>query len=195
MILVHSLLNIMHWIHLLIIVIFQIITLDYRRKVGMSELSIRTASENDAKTIMYFIRELAIYEKAEHEVLATVETIKSSMFSKDSGVHGLICEYKGEPIGFAVYFYNYSTWLAKPGLYLEDLYVSPEYRGKGAGIALLKRLANIALDKGCGRFEWSCLDWNKPSRDFYESLGAEPQSEWLGYRMSGNTLLNFADQK
>ncbi len=161
----------------------------------MSELLIRTANESDAETILHFIRELAIYEKAEHEVLATVDTIKSSMFSENSGVHGLICEYNGEPIGFSVYFYNYSTWLAKPGLYLEDLYVSQAYRGKGAGVALLKRLANIALDRGCGRFEWSCLDWNKPSRDFYESLGAEPQSEWLGYRMSGNTLLNFANQK
>lgn len=158
----------------------------------MSELSIRTAVENDAETILYFIRELAIYEKAEHEVLATVETIKSSMFCDNSGVHGLICEIDGKPIGFAVYFYNYSTWLAKPGLYLEDLYVSPEFRGKGAGIALLKQLANIALEKGCGRFEWSCLDWNTPSREFYESLGAQPQSEWLGYRMSGNTLVDFA---
>lgn len=161
----------------------------------MSELSIRTANERDAETILHFIRELAIYEKAEHEVLATVDTIKSSMFGENSGVHGLICEYNGEPIGFSVYFYNYSTWLAKPGLYLEDLYVTQEYRGKGAGVALLKQLANIALTKGCGRFEWSCLDWNTPSRDFYESLGAEPQAEWLGYRMSGDTLVNFAAQK
>jgi len=161
----------------------------------MSEMSVRTAIIEDAETILYFIRELAIYEKAEHEVLATVETIQSSMFSENSGVHGLICELNGKAIGFSVYFYNYSTWLAKPGLYLEDLYVSPENRGAGAGIALLKHLANIALDNGCGRFEWSCLDWNKPSRDFYEALGAEPQSEWLGYRMSGNTLLNFASQK
>jgi GNAT superfamily N-acetyltransferase len=161
----------------------------------MSEMSVRTAIIEDAETILYFIRELAIYEKAEHEVLATVETIQSSMFSENSGVHGLICDLNGKAIGFSVYFYNYSTWLAKPGLYLEDLYVSPENRGEGAGISLLKHLANIALDNGCGRFEWSCLDWNKPSRDFYEALGAEPQSEWLGYRMSGNTLLNFANQK
>ena len=158
----------------------------------MSTLSIRAATIDDAETILFFIRELAIYEKAEHEVLATLEMIKSSMFREQSGVHGLICELNGQTIGFSVYFYNYSTWLAKPGLYLEDLYVSPDYRGKGAGIALLKRLANIALDNGCGRFEWSCLDWNTPSRKFYESLGAEPQKEWLGYRMSGKTLLNFA---
>lgn len=160
----------------------------------MSGISVRTATIDDAETILYFIRELAIYEKAEHEVLATVETIKSSMFSHNSGVHGLICESEGQAIGFSVYFYNYSTWLAKPGLYLEDLYVSPEARGKGAGVALLKRLANIALDNDCGRFEWSCLDWNTPSRDFYQSLGAQSQDEWVGYRMSGKTLLDFAEQ-
>lgn len=161
----------------------------------MSELSIRTANIDDAETILYFIRELAIYEKAEDEVLATLETIKSSMFTEGTGVNGLICEFEGKAIGFSVYFYNYSTWLAKPGLYLEDLYVSPEYRGKGAGISLLQRLANIALDKGCGRFEWSCLDWNTPSREFYESLGAVPQNEWIGYRMEGKTLQDFAQQK
>ncbi|MCO4800211.1 MAG: GNAT family N-acetyltransferase [Colwelliaceae bacterium] len=158
----------------------------------MSNLEIRTATSNDAEIILYFIRELAIYEKAEHEVLATIETIQSSMFGNRGGVHGLICELDGKPIGFSVYFYNYSTWLAKPGLYLEDLYVSPEYRGQGAGVALLKCLASIAIEEGCGRFEWSCLDWNTPSRKFYESLGAEPQHEWLGYRMSGKTLTDFA---
>ncbi|KPV96988.1 Acetyltransferase (GNAT) family protein [Pseudoalteromonas sp. P1-9] len=156
-------------------------------------LTIRNATANDINTILHFIRELAIYEKAEHEVLATTETIKQSMFSEHSGVYGLICELDGHAIGFAVFFYNYSTWLAKPGLYLEDLYVSPEYRGKGAGIALLQNLAQIAVEKGCGRFEWSCLDWNTPSRDFYESLGAEPQHEWIGYRMSGETLEKFAE--
>ena len=158
----------------------------------MTKLIIRKATINDAETILYFIKELAIYEKAEHEVLATVETIQSSIFGERGGVHALICELAGKAIGFSVYFYNYSTWLAKPGLYLEDLYVSPDYRGKGAGVALLKQLANIAIEQGCGRFEWSCLDWNTPSREFYESLGAEPQNEWLGYRMSGDTLINFA---
>ncbi|WP_448546571.1 N-acetyltransferase family protein [Thalassotalea fusca] len=161
----------------------------------MSNIRIREASIDDADSILYFIRELAIYEKAENEVLATVESIKKSMFGEHSGVYGLICELDGKAIGFSVYFYNYSTWLAKPGLYLEDLYVSPDYRGKGAGIALLKRLAQIALAKGCGRFEWSCLDWNTPSREFYEALGAQPQSEWIGYRMSGQTLEEFAQQK
>ena len=158
----------------------------------MTQLTIRHATIDDCGTILHFIKELAIYEKAEHEVLATIESIQASMFAEHSGVYGLICELDGQAIGFAVYFYNYSTWLAKPGLYLEDLYVSPEFRGQGAGIALLKRLAKIALEKGCGRFEWSCLDWNTPSREFYESIGAVAQHEWIGYRMSGETLSNFA---
>ncbi|MBT1064621.1 GNAT family N-acetyltransferase [Bowmanella sp. Y26] len=160
----------------------------------MTNISIRAAQRDDAATILHFIRELAIYEKAEHEVKATLETIQTSMFGEQSGVHGLIAEVEGQAVGFAVYFYNYSTWLAKPGLYLEDLYVSQAQRGKGYGVALLKHLAGIAVEKQCGRFEWSCLDWNTPSREFYESLGAEPLSEWIGYRMSGETLQRFATQ-
>ena len=158
----------------------------------MSQLTLRNAVENDAALILHFVKELAIYEKAEHEVLATEQTIKSSMFYENSHVHGLICEQDGQAVGFAVYFYNYSTWLAKPGLYLEDLYVSPQFRGNGAGKLLLKKMAQIALEQGCGRFEWSCLDWNKPSRDFYVSIGAKSQDEWIGYRMSGQTLVDFA---
>lgn len=160
----------------------------------MTNISIRAAQRDDAATILHFIRELAIYEKAEHEVKAMLETIQTSMFGEQSGVHGLIAEVEGQAVGFAVYFYNYSTWLAKPGLYLEDLYVSQAQRGKGYGVALLKHLAGIAVEKQCGRFEWSCLDWNTPSREFYESLGAEPLSEWIGYRMSGETLQRFAAQ-
>ncbi|ROS01254.1 acetyltransferase (GNAT) family protein [Sinobacterium caligoides] len=159
----------------------------------MEQLTIRQAAIQDAALILHFVTELAIYEKAEHEVLATEKTIESSIFSDDSHVNALICEQAGHPVGMAIYFYNYSTWLAKPGLYLEDLYVSPEHRGNGAGKLLLKRMAKIALQKGCGRFEWSCLDWNKPSRDFYESIGAESQDEWVGYRMSGKTLIDFAE--
>jgi len=158
-------------------------------------LIIRQAVAADAALILHFVRELAIYEKAEHEVLATETTIEESIFSDDSHVNALICEQDGKAIGMAIYFYNYSTWLAKPGLYLEDLYVSTEHRGKGAGKLLLKKMAQIALQKGCGRFEWSCLDWNKPSRDFYQSIGAVSQDEWVGYRMSGQTLIDFAEQK
>lgn len=158
----------------------------------MTGLTIREAGFDDADLILHFVKELAIYEKAEHEVLATKETVEQSIFGDNSHVNALICELDGEPVGMAVYFYNYSTWLAKPGLYLEDLYVSPEFRGKGAGKLLLKKMAQIALEQGCGRFEWSCLDWNTPSREFYESIGAVAQEEWVGYRMSGQTLVEFA---
>jgi GNAT superfamily N-acetyltransferase len=160
----------------------------------VNQLSIRPAVIADSKLILHFIRDLAIYEKSEHEVLATIETIEATIFSKENHVNALICEQEGQAVGIAIYFYNYSTWLAKSGLYLEDLYVSPEHRGKGAGKLLLKKMAQIALQKGCGRFEWSCLDWNKPSRDFYQSIGAKSQDEWVGYRMSGQTLIDFAEQ-
>lgn len=153
---------------------------------------IRNAVRDDADTILRFIRELAIYEKAEHEVLATVETIASSLFGADSVTSALICEQDGQPIGFAVFFLSYSTWLAKNGLYLEDLYVTPDARGSGAGKALLRRLAGIAVEKGCGRFEWSVLDWNEPAIRVYKAIGAEAMDEWTRYRLSGDALKAFA---
>lgn len=156
-------------------------------------LIIREAVPADAATILRFIRELAIYEKAEHEVAATLETVSSSIFGKGSVTRALICESDGEPIGMAVWFFNYSTWQARNGLYLEDLYVTPDARGLGAGKALLKKLAKIALDNGCGRFEWSVLDWNEPAIRVYEAIGAEPMSEWIRYRLSGETLKAFAN--
>lgn len=159
----------------------------------MSVLTIRNATPDDAGVILQFVRELAVYEKAEHEVLATESSIRESIFSEGSATKAIICESDGQPIGLAVYFLNYSTWLAKHGLYLEDLYVTPIARGTGAGKALLKHLAQIAVQKKCGRFEWSVLDWNKPAIQFYESLGAEPQIEWVGYRLTGQALLNLAD--
>ncbi|WP_250460237.1 GNAT family N-acetyltransferase [Microbulbifer litoralis] len=158
----------------------------------MSELSIRAAVVEDVALILRFVRELAIYEKAEHEVRATEQMIAESIFGDGSSTRALICERGGEPIGFAVYFFNYSTWLGKNGLYLEDLYVTPGARGCGAGRALLKRLAQIAVERDCGRFEWSVLDWNRPAIDFYESLGAKPQSEWIGYRLAGQALRDLA---
>lgn len=158
----------------------------------MSNLVVRTATADDTSILFKFIIDLAIYEKAEHEVLATEQTIKASIFTENSHVFALICELDGIVVGSAIYFFNYSTWLAKSGLYLEDLYVMPEYRGKGAGVKLLKAMAKIAVEKDCARFEWSCLDWNTPSREFYHSLGAVAQEEWVGYRMTGKTLSNFA---
>ena len=155
-------------------------------------LHIRTATPDDAELILRFITELAIYEKAEHEVKTDAAGIRDSLFADGSTAHGLICENDGQPIGYAVYFFNYSTWLGKHGLYLEDLYVSPEARGLGAGKALLRHLAQLAVARGCGRFEWSVLDWNTPAIDFYESFGARPQSEWTTYRLTGQALLDFA---
>jgi len=155
-------------------------------------LHIRPATPDDAELILRFITELAIYEKAEHEVKTDAAGIRDSLFAEGSTAHGLICENDGQPIGYAVYFFNYSTWLGKHGLYLEDLYVNPETRGLGAGKALLRHLAQLAVARGCGRFEWSVLDWNTPAIDFYESFGARPQSEWTTYRLTGQALLDFA---
>ncbi|SFW25236.1 L-amino acid N-acyltransferase YncA [Pseudomonas sp. NFACC19-2] len=154
--------------------------------------NIRPATPDDAELILRFITDLAIYEKAEHEVKTDAAGIRDSLFAEGSTAHGLICENDGQPIGYAVYFFNYSTWLGKHGLYLEDLYVSPEARGLGAGKALLRHLAQLAVARGCGRFEWSVLDWNTPAIDFYESFGARPQSEWTTYRLTGQALLDFA---
>lgn len=155
-------------------------------------LTIRPATPDDAELILRFITDLAIYEKAEQEVKTDAAGIRDSMFAEGSTAHGLICENAGQPIGYAVYFFNYSTWLGKHGLYLEDLYVSPEARGLGAGKALLRHLAQLAVARDCGRFEWSVLDWNTPAIDFYESFGARPQSEWTTYRLTGQALLDFA---
>ena len=155
-------------------------------------LTIRPATPDDAELILRFITELAIYEKAEHEVKTDAAGIRDSLFAERATAHGLICEHQGRPIGYAVYFFNYSTWLGKHGLYLEDLYVSPEARGLGAGKALLRHLAQLAVARDCGRFEWSVLDWNTPAIDFYESFGARPQSEWTTYRLTGQALLDFA---
>ncbi|PVZ63884.1 GNAT family N-acetyltransferase [Pelagibaculum spongiae] len=159
-----------------------------------STLTIRPAVAADAAIIHQLIVELAVYEKAEHEVKASVADIERSLFDKDSTVEARICERDGQSIGYAVYFFNYSTWLAKSGLYLEDLYITPEARGCGAGKAMLVHLAKIAVDKNCGRFEWSVLDWNEPSIKFYESLGAKAQNEWVGYRLTGDALQALAQQ-
>ena len=155
-------------------------------------ITIRPSHREDAALILRFITELAIYEKAGDQVAATVESIEASLFGEDSPARALICEVDGEPAGYAVYFFNYSTWQAKKGLYLEDLYISPAMRGVGAGKYLLQQLAAIAVDNGCGRFEWSVLDWNQPAIDFYLSIGAQPQDEWVRYRMTGSPLRDFA---
>ncbi len=158
----------------------------------MSVVEIREATIDDSALILRFVTELAIYERAENEVTATEADITSSLFGETSPTRALICTLDREPIGFAVYFFNYSTWLGKHGLYLEDLYISPDQRGAGAGTALLKHLANIALAHNCGRFEWSVLDWNEDAIRFYQAIGARPQQEWVGYRLTGRALETFA---
>jgi len=157
------------------------------------ETVIRDATIEDAALILSFITELAIYEKAENEVKATAEDIEKCLFNDETTTKALICCAGDEPIGFAVYFLNFSTWLGKNGLFLEDLYVSPDHRGTGAGKNLLKHLAGLAVENDCGRFEWNVLDWNEPAINFYESIGAKAQSEWIGYRLDGQALLNFAN--
>ncbi|MEY9533010.1 GNAT family N-acetyltransferase [Sinorhizobium fredii] len=151
-------------------------------------INIRDAVPDDAATILRFITELAIYEKAEQEVEATIELLTVSLFGPGRVSRAVICEVDGAPAGFAIWFYNYSTWQARKGLYLEDLYVTPEHRGSGAGKMLLKHLARIAIVEGCGRFEWSVLDWNEPAIRVYEAIGAEPLSEWTRYRLVGKEL-------
>lgn len=155
-------------------------------------IDIREAKPSDAALIHAFIVELAIYEKAEHEVVASAAEIERSLFAPDTPARALICSVDGQPVGYAVYFLSYSTWLGRKGMYLEDLYISPSRRGGGAGKRLLRHLARLADESGCGRLEWSVLDWNAPAIQFYESLGASPQSEWVRYRMAGETLKNFA---
>lgn len=158
----------------------------------MSDLYIRAAEPGDTATILQFVCDLAEYEKALHEVRATETQLQDILFGDNPRVEALICEIDGQPAGFAVYFFSFSTWLGKLGLFLEDLYVSPQHRGSGAGKALLKHLAQIAVARDCGRFEWNVLDWNTPAIEFYESFGAQPQNEWIGYRLSGQALADFA---
>ena len=157
----------------------------------MNQIKFRYAEEKDAAKILYFIKELAAYEKMLDEVIATEELLKEWIFvQKKAEVIFAIVDDK--EIGFALFFHNFSTFLGRAGIYLEDLYVMPEYRGKGYGKALLKKLAQIAVERKCGRLEWWCLDWNQPSIDFYLSLGAEAMEEWTVYHIAGDKLTEFA---
>ena len=158
----------------------------------MSELTFRFATEEDCGTILRLIKELAEYEKLLHEVVATEELLKEWIFEKKRAEVLLPC-VDGNPIGYALFFHNFSTFLGRAGIYLEDLCILPEYRGKGYGKATLKKLAQLTVERGCGRLEWCCLDWNQSSIDFYLSLGAEQLSEWTTYRLTGDTLKAMAE--
>lgn len=156
------------------------------------ELRIAPATENDLGLILSFIRKLAEYEKLSHLVVATEENIREHVFGPNPVAEVLLAYWDQEPVGFALFFRNYSTFLGQAGIYLEDLFVDPEQRGKGIGKALLIRLAQIALERGYGRLEWAVLNWNTPSIEFYRSLGAVPQDEWNVYRITGDALSRLA---
>lgn len=155
-------------------------------------ISIDPAAEEDATLLLDFIRELAEYERLAHAVSATEEDLRTTLFGPDAYAHALIARLDGQPAGFAVYFFNYSTFLGRPGLYLEDLYVRPAARRRGVGGRLLTHLARIAQARRCGRMEWAVLDWNERAIAFYRSLGASPNDEWTTYRLSSDALRRLA---
>jgi GNAT superfamily N-acetyltransferase len=155
---------------------------------------IRPAVEADVPLILRFIRELAEYERLLHEVVATEDRLRETLFGVRPAAEVVIAEQNGEPTGFALFFHNYSTFLAQPGIYLEDLYVRPEARGRGAGRALLAHLARLARERGCGRMEWWVLDWNESAVRFYRSLGARPMDDWTVFRLTGPDLERLADE-
>ena len=154
-------------------------------------LTFRYATEEDCALILNFITALAEYEKMSDQVVATEALLKEWIFEKGKAEVIFACEEDKE-VGFALFFHNFSTFLGRAGIYLEDLFVLPEYRGKGYGKGLLRRLAQITIERGCGRLEWACLDWNQPSIDFYQSLGATQMDEWTTYRLTGETLENMS---
>ncbi len=153
---------------------------------------IRQAQEKDCALILEFIRRLADYEKLLNEVTATEEDVRRELFTEPASAHALIAFENDKPVGFALYFYNFSTFLTRRGLYLEDIFVDPAYRGKGYGKALMKHLAQIAVDEQCGRFEWVVLEWNKPAIGFYEKIGAKLMNDWRLCRLTGEALERFA---
>ncbi|MDD6072855.1 MAG: GNAT family N-acetyltransferase [Clostridium sp.] len=157
-----------------------------------SEIKFRYAERTDIPLILRFVKELAAYEKLSDEVIADEKTMEEWIFDRQKAEVIFALE-DGKEVGFALFFHNFSTFLGRAGIYLEDLYVREEYRGRGYGKAILKKLASIAVERGCGRLEWSCLDWNQPSIDFYLSLGAEAMDDWTVYRVAGRTLRELAE--
>ncbi len=159
----------------------------------LAHFQIRSAAEADVKLILQFITGLGEYEKLGHEIVATEEKLLDSIFRKKMA-EVIIGEYDGKPVGFALFFFNYSTFLGQAGIYLEDLFIIPEMRGKGFGKKMLSHLAKLAVERDCGRLEWACLDWNEPAICFYKNLGATPQNEWTVYRLKGEMLLDMAKE-
>jgi len=160
----------------------------------MGEVRVRGAREADVPLIFSFISELAEYERLSHEVVATEEALREHLFGERPVAEVVIAEEGGDPAGFALFFHSFSTFLGKPGIYLEDLYVRPEFRGRGVGRVLLTHLAKLAKERGCGRLEWSVLDWNEPAIGFYRSIGASPVGGWTVYRVTGEALEELAER-
>ena len=159
----------------------------------MNTLHIRDATLTDVPLILQLIRDLATYERAPNDVVATQEGLREVLFGNEPAAKVLLAFEGTEPVGFAVYFFNFSTWLGRPGLYLEDLFVKPEVRGRGYGRALLVQLARMARDRGCGRMEWAVLDWNEPAIQFYKKLGAKPQDDWTVFRLTRDGIGRLAE--
>lgn len=159
-----------------------------------SKTTIRKATREDIPLILNFIKLIAEYEKLSHEVIATEESLYHSIFGEKSTVQVLLAFENDIASGYAIFFHNFSTFVGKKGIYLEDLFVKPEFRGKGIGKLLLKEIAKIAVENNCGRIEWAVLDWNKPAIDFYESIGAKAMNEWILFRMNEGEIKNFASQ-
>ncbi len=157
-----------------------------------NHVHVRPATSADVPLIFAFIKELADYEKLSHEVVATEDQIRATLFGARPMSEVVIASLDGTPVGFALFFPSYSTFLGRAGLYLEDLFVRPAYRRRGLGVALMRRLADEAVKTGCGRFQWQVLDWNEPSISFYKKLGAEPLEDWTVYRVTGAALQNLA---
>jgi GNAT superfamily N-acetyltransferase len=162
-------------------------------KTASGEIVLRPATEADAPVVLRFIEELAEYERLSHEVVADVETLTRSLFGERRVAEAVIASRGGTDAGFVLFFHTFSTFLGRPGLYVEDLYVKPELRGTGIGKTLLRHVARLAVERDCGRVEWAVLDWNEPSIRFYERLGARPLSEWTTYRLTGAALASFAE--
>jgi GNAT superfamily N-acetyltransferase len=161
--------------------------------ITLENFEIRAARVEDVPIILQLIRDLATYERAPDEVIATEEQLVDVLFGERPTAEVLLAFEEESPVGFAVYFYSFSTWLGRPGLYLEDLFVNPEKRGKGYGRALLVELAKIASDRGCGRMEWAVLNWNEPAIKFYQALGAKPMNEWTVFRLTRDEIAKLAD--
>ena len=157
-----------------------------------SSFKIRAATDNDAGTILSLIKELAEYEKLSHEVVAAEDDIRRSLFGERPFAEALIGEYAQMPVSFALFFHNYSTFIGKPGIYLEDLYVKPDYRSQGLGRKMLAYIARLAIERDCARFEWSVLDWNAPAIRTYDKLKAKPMNDWILYRLTGDALAELA---